>query len=405
MRPMIRSVPNFRRAARGFTLIEIMISVAITAILMTALVAAVLAQTNAYELNARTREAVQNGRSGLDYLERKLSQAGYGVDPRRVFDFGTAAVPITRDWADRPDELVFYSRDPAFSRLGSYDSNVITLETNLTSDLLAGQVLQLICPSGSRSAYVTVSSNAARGQNKINIRAPTGNFPNETPTDCLLINSAGSRPYVLKVDRYRFFVADVLDGGEVRPFLLLDQGLDLSGARAFDAGTGRYVEWRDDTPGDGVAAANPDLANVVPVAGPVEDLQVAYLMNEPTPLTAGADSNQNWILGDNALVAQSEQPNPAAAAPRYETAYRDATRRNFHPANIRGVRVNLVTRSARAFGDTRSARPALENRAAGAAQDGFFRNVLKTQVRVHNMLSRSAFAPLRGSETGNLGGS
>jgi type IV pilus assembly protein PilW len=385
--------PGSRSAARGFTLVELLVTLVVVSMLGAAVMAVVIHQTQTYDLSARMREVVAANRSSVSFIERRLRMAGFGVDPRFVFDFGRPGNVIVRDSATGPDELVFFARAPGFHRRATGMSAVsLTLDAAPTRPLRPGQVLLVICPSGSGSAYVTVSGSNGT---TVSLMAASGTnaFPRQQLPTCT------DQPYVVRVDRYRFFVADVREvDGRVRSYLLLDQGVEMvAGSRgAYDVNLERFPEPRDPTPwNDAQVLSATQLQNLTPVAADVEDFQVAWMMNRPegaaapTPPVLPADANSNWIFGDTV----AEQPNLAATAPTYSDSYLDPDRFNAHPANIRGVRVTLVVRSARPVG-RRGVRPAVENRPQGGTPDNFYRSVITTQVAIRNMLSRSEFAPV-----------
>jgi type IV pilus assembly protein PilW len=391
-----------RRRQGGFTLVEMLTGAAVSSIILLAVGAMAIGQSRAFEASVATKDAVSNGRSGLTFLETKLRNAGYGVDPRFTFDFGTTGTSITRDYKDRPDELAFYSRDPEFARRATLNNATLTLTENsvaqpLTAVLFRGQILQLLCASGT-GAYVTVKTTTAATAGTIEIfdAAGTPAFPREAIPACLTSATTGSELFVVKVDRYRFFVAEIEEtAGNLRRYLLLDRGLDLSGSRTYDD-TRLRLEEETDNATDGTKFAPGSLSNFVPVASDIEDFQVAYVMNQPqaawgvTPAPAEPDlGNKNWILGDDS-TASAEQPSAAATAPRFETAYRDANRFTKHPANVRAVRISLLARAPQSRGT--GSRPALENRSAGA-RDGFYRNLMRSQVAPQNILTRSSFVP------------
>jgi type IV pilus assembly protein PilW len=378
--------------ARGFTLVELLVTLVVVSLLAGAVVAVVIHQTRAYDLSTRMREVVAANRTSVSFIERRLRMAGFGVDPRFAFDFGKTGSVILRDSSTGPDELVFFARAPGFNRRATTtNATSLTLDAPLTRPFSPGQVLLLICPTGSGSAYVTVSGMT--GASTVSLFSASGAFPRQQVPAC------SDPPYVLKVDRYRFFVADVNEGGRVRSYLMLDQGLEVvPGSRGgFNTTTDRFPEPSDATPWDGARVLTAaELQNVTPLAADVEDFQVAWMMNRPegasapTPPVAAPDADANWIFGDSA----AEQPRPGDTAPAFTDAYLDGKRFSGHPANLRGVRLTLVIRSTRPVG-RRGVRPAVENRPAGTVPDAFYRSVITTQVAIRNMLSRSEFAPVQ----------
>jgi hypothetical protein len=92
-----------------------------------------------------------------------------------------------------------------------------------------------------------------------------------------------------------------------------------------------------------------------------------------------------------------EEPDPTASAPGYTTASTGAPRFTTHPANVRAVRVSLVSRSPHADpgpgpGWQGDVLPLFENRSANAGASGRVRRVAtRTTVQVRNLGSRALF--------------
>ncbi len=98
------------------------------------------------------------------------------------------------------------------------------------------------------------------------------------------------------------------------------------------------------------------------------------------------------MLGD---APSDEALDATAAAPLYSTPYDSATRFNRHPANVRGIKFTLVTRSSREDKMKAWSPAAVGNwTPASTVRDGFFRSFMTTQVRLPNLASRSAFVPV-----------
>src|SRR5919198_2118214 len=197
--------------ASGFTLLELMTGLAVSSVVLVGVAAAVIGQSRAYEANARTREAVASARRGLSFMESKVKLAGYGIHPQLAFDV------VGADSATGPDRLVIRYRDPMFRRRGSLNPAGTTLTLDapaLSVALKQGQILMLICPDGSSSAYVSVSTEAPATASAVALApgkgpaGPTGldNFPNQQPSGCLLQTAADTKPFVVKVDQYQFDV-------------------------------------------------------------------------------------------------------------------------------------------------------------------------------------------------------
>lgn len=76
-----------RRSEQGFSLIEMLVAMAIGSIVMAAIVNMFVNQRKAYAIREQVTEMQENARSGIDFLVRELTMAGY--DPA-----GTAGAGI-----------------------------------------------------------------------------------------------------------------------------------------------------------------------------------------------------------------------------------------------------------------------------------------------------------------------
>lgn len=354
------------RPPHGFTLVELVIAIGATSIVIAAAMALMISQQTAYRAGSEDRSLQDAGRIALSAITRSLRTAGYGVDAGYALDFGqTDAVPQSglqggqslgalsahacdtavdcRDRIDAPDEIVFYARDPVFSRrakAGSVTTTGLTLVGRMEEPLREGQVLQVMCLTGEQiRAYVTVGATVP----------PAVNVPESDTTDVPVSLVDGQTiadhpafPFqngqlsngcfaadviVAKVDRYRFHVVgfkedgtavdpaagDDLQQAGVRPYLMLEQGLKEN-----DAVIDR------------------------PVAPDVEDLQFSYFY---PPAAAGA---AHRVVGADPGTLASEEAFPMALVqpPAVTDALTAESRGTGSPVNIQGVRISLVVRTA-----------------------------------------------------------
>jgi prepilin-type N-terminal cleavage/methylation domain-containing protein len=81
-----------RRRARGFTLVEVLISLALAAIMSTFLLMLTRGQLSAYAMNDQLTKAQQNGRAGMDFLESTVRKACGGISEGRLVVAGTSIV-------------------------------------------------------------------------------------------------------------------------------------------------------------------------------------------------------------------------------------------------------------------------------------------------------------------------
>ncbi len=401
-----------RRAARGLTLVEMLLSLAIGSVVIAGALALLIAQQRAYTSSAADRAMQDSARQGLEDLSVNLRRAGYGIEPWLAFDFGPvtnapaswqggtatttvgypsgapgtappacaqAVTPATRDSTTASDEIVFYARDPAWSRTISAApaANQLALGTNLTQPLEAGQILQVMCSGASAWAYVQVGAHADAGQNLVTLQtACDGPFPYQ---QAMLTNgcfaSGWTQARVFKVDRFHYYVQR-FNG---RPFLMLDRGLFANGA-----------------------------ALVEPVAPDVEDVQFAYVF----PLATAAPTLVGATPGTQ-LSNAAASIDLASAPAAYTDPTAAATRTTRHPGNIRAVRVSVVVRIASADPKLGSAEfrtiPAAANRAANTnADQGFRRLLVETTEATRNVDSRAPYFPAYSTNNGadglNVGG-
>ncbi len=397
---------------RGFTLVEMLVGVLVSAIIVAGSITLLINQQQAYQNTSNDRAAQEAARLALGAIGDALARAGYGIHPSVTFDFGTipqvtiefastgtvaftgrdCPTPVScRDKTAGSDEIAFYARDPYFVRALAVapTANQLVLAGGLTTPLYQQQVLSVACMScGRRFAYVTVAqtvpANPAAATTIVPLAASAGgslDFPtqNAALTDpCFGANlaTATSTPdvfsqasKVFKVDRYRFYTAQFPDpdSGQMRPYLMLDQGLvDASGAI------------------------------LTPVAPDVEDLQFAYVLpSSGVPLVGATPSIavNNDATGIDLTVAP----------PLYGESRASASRVTQRPANIRAVRVSVVVRSPetditlpfKALTSTylpaagnRPLIPSQPNNPAAFPDPFHWRALFETTVNVPNMASK-----------------
>jgi type II secretory pathway pseudopilin PulG len=394
-------------AARGFTLLELVIAIGMTALLIGASVTLLVNQQQAYQAGAADRGLQEAGQTALVVLGDRLRAAGYGVDPAYVLDFGDLASlpqqglrspqklaafqtyrcadPVRcRDRSAGPgsDEIVFYSRNPMFSRpVVSASGAAVRMRGDPTRPIRPGQILMVMCLSGNRSrAYVTAAAPtiaAVTPPNPANLvdvaLAPgvltagrsTFPFQNDQLLDpCFSDGNA----VVSQVDRHHYSVSWFTDAGVqvaaqtvgARPYLMLDQGL-------LDGG------------------GNPILT---PVAQDVEDLQLTYFF--PKNAAAGpvrpSGAAAGTSIADDVPAITVAVPPPAIDDPPEA-----ASRTTGSPANIVAVRVSVVVRSpdpdGRLIADDDRRLPAAGNRAAFLGVSGYRRALFEDTFLLPNLQS------------------
>lgn len=331
-----------RRAPRGFTLLEILISAAITLVAVAAAMGVLTTQNRTFTRQNDQGQAVAQAELAADAIERAVRMAGTGIDPQMAFDFDSykCALPggaldpgltesnncnnLVRDAVDAPDELIVSYRDPAYATTGtpgytgcptngtgyigrlwgvrSATASSVTLAMKPGDIIYRGQVLQIACDDGVTYLYATVSdaktSMATTGTactdktlNLYGAQNEPFNRPANLTAACF--SNGNARAYAVK--RQRFFIHRETTGPIPHSYLMLDQGLDLDN--------------------DGALT---DL-DLLPIAADIEDLQVSYALDQvgilglatkPTgwdTATYVKDSDANGIWGDDPAKGSAEQ--------------------------------------------------------------------------------------------------
>lgn len=369
-----------RKHIRGFTLLELVAGLAISAIVLGGVAASFIAVQASYTAETQVKGLTENARVGIDYVERTLRMAGYGLDPQMAFDFATvpAGVVISKDNDSSTgfvtDDLAFRFRDPSYLKRGSYDgAGTLTLEGGgvFEQQLAVGQAIIIAC-TGANTYLVVRTTALVLGADTSAAVADYGAPFGSTSHSCLQ-NTGNQASHVMLMREYRFRVTDI-DG---RPWLVAYRNLSQD-----------------------VDDPNSDFD---PIAIDVETFQVSYSMNRPRPTSACCATtlavdhagNGNWVLGDDTPLLL---PNAAATPPTYDTEYDNVLRFNDHPANIRAVRVTIGLRSFQtdqSHGHAPSSAPSvIENYTpVSLTPDGYYRSRITTSVVMPNMLSRSFFVP------------
>jgi type IV pilus assembly protein PilW len=366
---------------RGVTLLELVIAMAVTAIVLVGALAAFRAQQATFYGTQKVRAAQGSARSAMLYLEQKVALAGTGMDGSLAFDMTgwttgpcpPELAPCALDSVTDSDELVFLARnttywvpnDPTADGRGrtwffrSMAGNTLRVTAREGDRFEKGEILQIVCQRVLRYAYVTVAAGtdgplddgnpATVVTADVDIPVVAGNAaaPNPFQTQFLTGDTCFSAPAgparVFQVDRYRFHVRPVPRGGvKYEPFLMLDTGTD--------------------TNRDGVI----DEADEVVVADGIENLQVGYsfvnpglgtfgltpsnpITFAPSPSNAGQTTDQigTLTLPGVGAVPVDETPFTVSNFLRYRINPPNLPpeRLSAHQGNIASVRIGVVARS------------------------------------------------------------
>ncbi len=414
------------RSAPGFTLVEMLISVAVSLVVLVGVIAAANQHSRSFGVGKRQSLAQAQGRSALLYLEKRLAMAGYGIDPVFAFDFGryvSGPCPAElsscpRDAQDNSDELVFYARNPSYWVPGDGNAaepsgkawnirgggsaptaTTVTIGARAGDAFSKGQIVLAVCRGGQFYTFATVAQNVppltAAGNLTLTLRSASTSDPFNRP-DLATSTAAGGGCFasgqarLFLVDRYRFHVRPETAGNVVVPYLVLDQGID----RNMDG--------------------NIDADDELVVAEGVEDLQVAYLLSNTSVVGVSAPiAFPQATAGGYGATGTSNQITttlfPGNAPPAGTSVYVPSSfygyavgpppaqqRLTDHQANIVGVRLALVARSPGAdsttAGDTflplnQTTQPTWILSQQVSGKDGFQRALFESTVLLPNMTS------------------
>ena len=320
---------------RGFSLVELMIALALFGLIASGSLALVMSGARTQAHSARVDVAQSGLRAGLDFITRDLLSASAGASSGSLVEgaSGTVLQPIvvTDGGSNGSDSIEIYSIDASYmAQVGPNPVAAGAANINIglgagSYAFAAGDVVQLCNLTSGVIVRLTNASSSLL----------TGSVAN---TGGLSFLADGSS-YVFKTRHARYYILATQFGA----------------ATTSGQGSALMMDLYDGANG----ASNPQ-----PLAEGVEDLQVA--------LAVDADAN-GQIAVENAATAGADEwvLNNAGETPPLTVA------------NLKAVRITLVAKSTSAEKGTFPARPAAEDRAAGTA-DGFFRRVVRSEVAVRN---------------------
>jgi len=162
-----------RNNERGFTLVELLITMTISLIILTALSSTFLMQRKIYDVQEQVVEMVQNARAAMDMMTREIRMAGYGAptsDLSTWIDWVTSttinANPIIEEGGSDPDIIHIVGcfdsaradlKDPVLSDATSLTLDQSTTETSDEFDTIDEKVIYI---DGSENAIVTGISDS-----------------------------------------------------------------------------------------------------------------------------------------------------------------------------------------------------------------------------------------------------
>lgn len=332
-----------RRGKAGFTIIELMVALAVGALIAAAAYQVLVDQSRIYEVQDQNAAMQQNARAAMDFMCRELRHAGSDVPLDTGVDVFSNLV--NNDAADPnidngTDSLTFWANT-------SHSSVVTTDASSGASSLQVYPGVSRVSDFQANNQVMILDWNKRQIQTGMNISAVTyTDLTQPTQLACTpLTNNVAAGYFVAIVPsqityRVKNTVLERGQGGAFQP--LIDDVEDLQLAYAFDGNNdgdldtnGGEVIWAVDTDTNG-------------------SLDVRVL----------ADGTRE-ALGSTIAIGGSSRT-----------------------CHLRAIRVTLVARTARQNPDPRfrtlCRRPRAEDHAAGAA-DGFRRQVLQNIVKIRNL--------------------
>ena len=336
-----------RRRTRGFTLMEVMIAAALTAIVTASVLAIVRTQLMAFEMNDPIVRTQQGVRAGMDFLENTVRRACGGVNQGavgvnvgsvakivpclKVYDGATvSSTSIATGTVTSPDALeIVYATGTMTALTKTPSTNLTstsTIEVRDASAFNTGDYV-LIGDMNNANLYKILQTSPTSTPPTITFDAPT----TKTPAN-LAVTALVPGTYVLKAATYTFFVspAQTDSGGNLKMYsnmLMVDP--------------------------DGVASSNHlDYGGKVqPAVEGLVDFQVAIGVDS-TP--DGNIDNSEW-LGD---AAGELAPWPTTLDPN-TNKWNQPTLTT--PPQLRQVRMGLILQTMNKYPGLATTTPLFEN--------------------------------------------
>ena len=314
------------REQRGFTLIELMISLVLFSLAVAGILSVAVSMTAGFRTQRQVVQAEVAARAPIDFISDAIRGASPGVSTSNIVDVETCAsgaVKIT-DSSTGPDKLeVVYASGGIYGWTTTvFDASSTTIGVNDASQLAVGD-------------YIVVANSAFTQGHLVRITAISTNTLTFAATTCTPnVPTYPIHSLFVRAQRAEFAVANDADG---IPTLYLDPDGPL-GSRTAE-----------------------------PLAEGIEDLQVAI----------GIDANTDGSLAEVGVAANDDEWTGNVAGDTLPVG-----------TKIRAVRVTLVARTTKPLlnGPVIGNRPTAENHAGTAANsDTYRRRVLKSTVEIRNL--------------------
>lgn len=337
-----------RRSQRGFTLVELMVSITLFSFAIAGVLAVAVSMAQGYREQRQVVQTEGNARAALDFIADALRMASPGVSNPNVTFSDAAPVGTNPHLAvgDIEDTETNGAVPCVRGAVRVFNTNNVALGTDALEVVFAsGATVSSIGATswspGTTAMTITDTTNFAPGDHILitngalghiarilTIPSP-GNVTVNTNTCALGVPATYNQgDLVVRVHRARFYV-DAFDG--ITPVLIMDPD------------------------GDGPAAPEP-------LADYVEDMQIA----------AGVDEDQDGTIGPLEWGYSGVAGTPALF------------NLNRH---LRAIRITLISRAATVLPGTPAAwrREAVEDHPAALTFDAFRRRTLTTTIEIRNL--------------------
>ncbi len=357
-------MPHRRRSDRqGFTLVELMISIAIASVVVVGLYSLFTVQTRQFLFQDLQMEMHQNQRFAADVVTRSIRMAGFNTSGRISGYLGSdsdtdndlPAITAYDNWTGGggTDAITVVYGDPSLvmntdvTALNNCETTTLDFNPNLMdygtrlSEFMANEMMVCLdyASLAGMETYLWVLSGTPTGTGSVPVHDATSYL--DYQTICPVGENISPAIMCSKAQVMTFYIdnSDAITGPGTaeRPVLMVDMDLD----------------WPE--------------ADDIPLVEDVEDLQFEYCLED-------AD-------GDGAL---DDCTDPSAT---WSDTVPDA-----NGDDVQMVRMHLLVRSSRTDPSDRysATRPALANHAAAASDDSYYRQVMTTEITVRNLRLQAA---------------
>ena len=160
MKARCNSMGIIKNTKKGFTLVEIMVTMGIASIVLAGIYATYSAQVRSHSTQQAVLDIQQNLRSATYYLQRSIRMAGYGANAGFVDNFAAFIEPYKSAGASRTDTSICFTVDEDDD--GEIDGTSGTNIDNVDNELIAYRLdadntLQQYRPS--MNSWIPISDN------------------------------------------------------------------------------------------------------------------------------------------------------------------------------------------------------------------------------------------------------